>query len=438
MRRESRRLLVLLAVVGILAVGYLVAFKLLMDVSRQRAASPISPVSRASISGSPSTSTPLCPSARLPDAAGLGDVAWIDSGSLLVMDVGSCKQSTLVSSDAAPPVRFSNDGMWLAFGPGKVIPASGGAVNSPFGNPVSTWAWSPTSDVLAAVTKKGGVQIAGPELEPKTLLPDGSGVEHLAFSPDGRDLAIDRQGLGIQVLNASSGRPKTAFPESDPSLVPEVASWSGDGRWILYWRGPVSAKGGPLDAVPASGGPWVNVFDPVLPYRDFLSSCGSQVALSAGPGLGVTEGKQIILNGPPDWSYHYASNDFSRSWFWPACSPDARWIAATDSFNQTESVNNTIPRALWLFASDGSSRTLLVSGTNGAMEYPRWSSDGAVIMVVVRSGHRWSSPGSLLLVHINPKSGKLIKVLGPIADLGSAPGPGGHQAWSEISDWYRP
>jgi hypothetical protein len=28
--------------------------------------------------------------------------------------------------------------------------------------------------------------------------------------------------------------------------------------------------------------------------------------------------------------------------------------------------------------------------------------------------------------------------VGPIADLGSAPGPGGHQQWSAISDWYRP
>jgi hypothetical protein len=126
-----------------------------------------------------------------------------------------------------------------------------------------------------------------------------------------------------------------------------------------------------------------------------------------------------------------------RSWFWPACSPDGRWVAATDSYNQKESANHTIPRALWLLASDGSSRRLLVPGTNGAVEFPRWSSDGTVILVVLRTGSRWSSPGSLLLVRVDPTSGRLVKLVGPIVDLGSAPGPGGHQQWSAISDWYR-
>ena len=37
-----------------------------------------------------------------------------------------------------------------------------------------------------------------------------------------------------------------------PKLTPEVAGWTPDGRWILYWRGPVSKNGGPLDAVPAT------------------------------------------------------------------------------------------------------------------------------------------------------------------------------------------
>jgi hypothetical protein len=56
-----------------------------------------------------------------------------------------------------------------------------------------------------------------------------------------------------------------------------------------------------------------------------------------------------------------------------------------------------VPFTLWLLAADGSSRRLLVPGTNGALEFPQWSSDGSVILVVLRSGSQWSSPGSLLL-----------------------------------------
>jgi hypothetical protein len=388
---------------------------------------------------SPTPAKPACATVKFPDADRLGDVAWVDSGALFMVDLGTCQQTVVLGSGATSPVRFSPDGTWLAFGDGQVVPAAGGTVQRPLGSAVTTWEWSPIGDVLAGVTQGGGVVTAGPEQAVEELLPDGANVAHLFFSPNGRRLAIDRVGEGIQVIDLSTAKADTVFHESDPHRVPEVAGWSPDGRWILYRRGPVGEDGGPLDTVPADGGPWFNVFDPVLPYRDFLSGCGSQVALSAGPELAVTEGgKQIVLSGPPDWSFHNLTNDFTRSWFWPACSPDGRWVAITDTFNQTELANDTIPRALWLLAADGSSRRLLVPGTHLALEAPRWSSDGTVIMAIDRSGKRWSSPGRLFLVRINPGSGRLLALAGPIAELGSAPGIGGHQLWSDTSDWYRP
>jgi dipeptidyl aminopeptidase/acylaminoacyl peptidase len=428
-----RKLIILFIAAGLSVAGYLVVIVHLMRLT------PPIPVPRPPGSvANVAPTKPACPVARLPGAARLGDVAWIRAGSLLVLDIGTCQQSVLVGAGAAPPVRFSEDGRWLAFGDGEVVPSTGGEVQRPFGSPVQSWEWSPTADVLAGVTRTGGVTIAGPGREPSALLPGGSGVGHLAFSPDGRRLAVDRVRRGVQVLDMATGRSRSVVDEPDPASVPRVAGWSPDGRWVLYWRGPVGKDGGPLDAVPSSGGPWVNVFDPVLPYRDFLSSCGSRIAVAAGAGQEVSLGKQILLSGPPDWAFHDLTGDFSRSWFWPSCSPDGRWVAATDTYNQKESANRTIPRALWLLAADGSSRRLLVSGTNGALEFPRWSSDGRVILVVLRSGSSWSSPGSLLLVRLDPSSGRLVKLVGPIGDLGSAPGPGGHQLWSSVSDWYPP
>jgi hypothetical protein len=429
-----RKLLILLTAAALAVAGYIVV---LVDLVSRTPRIPAPRSSPRSIVSNPPTK-PACPSARLPDAALLGEVAWIHAGSLEVRDLGTCRQAILVATSAEPPVRFSPDGDWVAFGDGKVVPSTGGAVQRPFGSPVRTWEWSPTADVLAGVTATGGVLVAGPGGGARELLPGGSKVGHLAFSPDGRSLAVDRAGHGIQVLDVARGKARTVLPQPDASRVPEIAGWSKDGRWILYWRGPVGKEGGPLDAVPSSGGPWVNLFDPVLPYRDFLASCGPLIALSAGAGRELSTGKQIVLTGPPDWAFHDLTDDFGRSWFWPACSPDGRWVAATDTYNQEESANQTLPRALWLLASDGSSRRLLVPGTNGALEFPRWSTDGTVILVVLRAGNRWSSPGSLLLVRVNPSSGHLVRLIGPIADIGSAPGPGGHQQWSSISDWYRP
>jgi dipeptidyl aminopeptidase/acylaminoacyl peptidase len=381
---------------------------------------------------------PRCPTARLPNASRLGKLAWIRSGSLVLIDLRTCRESTVLGAGVAPPVRFSPDGSWLAFGGGEIVPAAGGPVEHPLGSTAKSWQWSPAEDVLAGVTPTGGIEIGGPGREPRMLLPSGSRVGGVSFSPDGRSLAVDRAGEGIEVLDVATGRARTVFAQPDPRSAPKVTGWSPDGRWILYWRGPVRADGGPLDAVRASGGPWVNVFDPVLPYPDFLSWCGDEIALSAGGGKDVSEGKQIVLTGPPQWSFHGLTEDFGRSWFWPACSPDARWVAVTDTYNQTEIADRAIPRGLWLLATDGSSRRLVVPGTEAAPELPRWSSDGSVVLVVLRTGSRWSSPGRIALVRINPSSGHLIKELEPIANLGRAPGPGGHQQWSSISDWYRP
>lgn len=294
----------------------------------------------------PASPTPPCPSQALPAAARahLGRVAWVQGGALRVVDLATCRQAALVGSEAGPPVRFSPDGRWVAFGDGRVVPAAGGAVRGPLGSPAQDWAWSPTADeLLAGVSSKGGVAIAPPGGPARALLPDGSAARDLAFAPNGRRLAIARSGAGIQVLDVATGRAHTVLPEPDPRRVPEVAGWSPDGGWVLYWRGPVGDGGGPLDAVPASGGGWVNLWGHVLPYPDLLSPCGHAVAITAGTGTALSVGKQIFLSNPPAWRFGDLSNDPSRSWFWPACSPDGRWMAAVDTLSQPEQPDQTAP-----------------------------------------------------------------------------------------------
>jgi Tol biopolymer transport system component len=355
----------------------------------------------------------------------------------VLFDLDSCAQRTLVGQQAAPPVRFSPDGRWVAFGDGNVVPAAGGEVRRPLGA-VSPWQWSPSDDLLAGVTIQAGVVVGGPASPSRALLADGSAAAHLAFSPDGHRLAVDVGGDRIEVLDVADAGATTVYRVS-PGLTapPEVAGWSPDGDWVLFWSRFSGKAGVPLNAAPAAGGSWVNVFDPVLPYADFLTWCGRDLAFSGGAAQEPSVGNQILVSGPPGWRYLDLSADFGRSWTWPACSPDGRWIAATASTNAPQSPPGQGVRSLWLLPTDGSRRIRLTDASDAAYEVPRWSADGRFVLVV-RRGLDPASPGAEVLIPIDPSSGKLGRATIAVESLGPAPGEGGHAAWSDISDWYRP
>jgi hypothetical protein len=389
-------------------------------------------------STTPTAEVPLCPSTRLAGGdADLGSVAWVDGGVLRLLDLDTCDERTLVDVGAAPPVRFSHDGEWVAFGDGAIVPAVGGQVQSPVGK-MDGWQWSPTDDVLAGVTADGGVVVGGPDEERRVLLEDGSDVGHVAFSPDGGSLGVDIGEDRVAVVDAIDGVTTTVYRVSPGTKAPpQVAGWSPDGRWVLLFSRFPGQAGVPLNAAPAEGGDWVNVFDPVLPYDDFLSWCGRRLSLSGGGEQEPSEGNQILLSGPPDWRYENLSGDFSRSWIWPACSPDGKWIVATATPNRTESPPGRGIRALWVLSTDGKDRARLSGAGNAAYETARWSADGRFLLVV-RRGIEPSSPGALLLFSFDPASGKTKRAAGPVARLGAAPGEHGHTDWSNTSDWYRP
>jgi Tol biopolymer transport system component len=388
-------------------------------------------------SSSPTSPASSCATARAGGDTRLGLVAWVRDGALRLADLDTCKERTLVQAGAAPPVRFSHDGRWVAFGQGSIVSARGGPAASPLGR-VSEWRWSPTNDVLAGVTRAGGVVLGGPTRSSRTLVPDGSGAGSVAFSPNGRSLAVAVDEDRVQVLDVAGGAATTIYRVTPGTKAPpQVAGWSADGRWVLFFSRFANRAGVPLNAAPTVGGVWANVFDPLLPYDDFLSWCGKRLVLSGGAKQLPSEGNQILVTGPPSWQFHDLSADFSRSWIWPACSPDGRWIAATAMSNGPESPPGDGVRSLWLLSTDGKRRARLTDTTGAAYEVPRWSADGRFILIVSR-GLEPSSPGVLVLLRIDPSSGKARRVPGAVAHLGPAPGTRGHTDWSDVSDWYRP
>jgi hypothetical protein len=380
---------------------------------------------------------PECPTGQAAGEAPLGAVAWVSAGQLLLLDLDSCEERILVPADALPPVRFSHDGRWVAFGAGRVVPATGGEVQDPLGT-VDGWQWSPAEDLLAGVTAHGGVILGGPDAARTELLSDGSGVERLAFSPDGRRLAVDADGDRVRVVDVADGGTTTVY-QVPPGIEapPSVAGWSPDGGWVLFWSRFPDRAGVPLNAAPIEGGTWTNVFDPVLPYRDLLTSCGKHLVVSGGATEVPHQGNQLLLTRAPEWRFENLSEDFSRSWILPSCSPDGRWIAATATPNLLELPPGAGVRSLWILSTDGKQRARLASTEDRAFELPRWSADGRFILVV-RRGIQPDSPGVLLLLSVDPAAGTMQKVAGPLARLGPSPGEQGHTDWSELTDWYRP
>lgn len=253
----------------------------------------------SSISGRPPTSpTPASAAGGGSSSAdrvwaGNGDLAVVTEGRLVVLrDDGT---SLAVSGppaggfDSTP--AWSADGRWLAFlhqppavgfaapAPTLWLVAAGASVarRVPAAG-VGVYAWSPTTDVLAYTTvdPSTGVGTADnlwtdvpgrPPVAVGAVAPDAT-VGTLAWSPGGRDLAVDElspvpftsPGLRtdqLAVVPAAGGRAAVVYQQTDTGI--DVAGWWPDGRGLLFWvdtefSASLSADGLPLDSVPVGGG----------------------------------------------------------------------------------------------------------------------------------------------------------------------------------------
>ena len=377
---------------------------------------------------------PRCDTAKLHGK--LGVLAWIKGSSIQYVDLDRCRDgSHWAGADVAPPIRFSQDGAWIAFGSGSVIPAPGRHVRkavSPMGE-VSAWAWSPSDDRLAGVTRSGRVLVATPEGEPETVVP--AHAQSLAWSPDGRLLAVGMANK-VGVVDAAGGVPRTLYvgPKED---VVDVVGWAPGGKWVLFFQRSPKEASAPLDAAPVSGAGYHNVFDPVLPFDDFLSWCGETLVLSGGGDRFASEGQQLLTSTAPTWRTHNLSRDFRSSWIWPTCSPDGARIAVTLTPNHVERPPGEGRRSVWVLNEQGTKRRRLAGAPSKVFEAPRWSADGRFVMVIQRARPP-GSPGQAILALLDPKTMKLEKTVGPVATLTQAKGELGHLRWSAVSDWYRP
>jgi hypothetical protein len=151
---------------------------------------------------------------------------------------------------------------------------------------------------------------------------------------------------------------------------PLPIGWSG-GR-VLWWNWPNSGSIA-ADGVALFAG--ARRTTDALMYPDYVTVCGSHLAVAAGGERYAMHGKRILFDGRD------ASRDPTRSWVSPTCAPNGTLVAAGSA--------NTVParigrehRALWRLRPDLTQLTHPPAGWTD--EYARVLRDGSIFFVRTR------------------------------------------------------
>lgn len=380
-------------------------------------------------------------------------MAYAADGSLHVVELSSRRSSVLVPKGGAPgvslgPVSFSPDGRWVAFGQGLVVPAAGGTVCSPLGGRGSPsngsaywWQWLPGRDVLIGETTSGRLIEAAVNGRVRRL---PSQVNAGAVDPSGHYIAYGyaphptAPGVEqIRVYDLATGSVRILYQVPRHKIAPpQVAQWSPDGKWVLFWpdfdnSASLAADGLPLIAVSAQTGTTVTVARVMLTYNNFLTWCGPRLVAAVGFDRYVTDGKRVVLAAPPAWRSNLLTAEPARSWYEPACSPDGRHIAVVSTRTGTEPVFDTWDRSLWLLSLGGQPTKELLATPRFSYENPIWAADGRSILVVRRQS-KPTANASICLVSVD-RPGDCQEVAG----LGRV-GFGFYGINSYGLDWYQP
>ncbi len=295
-------------------------------------------------SGPPAPQGPPDPPAPVPLTvhgavwAGHGDLAFVSSGQLDVLE-GAGVVTTIIGPPAGgydSNPSWSADGAWLAFlhtgtASGYEVPAAtlwlvsaGTSVaHEVTAKGVGVFAWSPVASVLAyavATSDNGTVPVPEnlfldtPGSSPVPLpLGTGNGVQDLAWSPNGQQIAFDDAQVAtratatspgteaagqVGVISADGGPVDLAYRLSTSNI--ELAGWWPQGGGLLFWEAPgfeeaadgltlytlASGSQSPVPLLHSLVGPtWV------VPQPD-----GNTVAVVAGMGRSIwSTGRDVNL-----------------------------------------------------------------------------------------------------------------------------------------------
>ncbi len=394
------------------------------------------------------------PSVNMAAFAGHGELAFVSSGALWVLDGATRTLRRVAPPDMRPsnPV-FSPDGRWLAFAairPNPKVPAalastvwlargdgSGAHQIGPGRGLIG--GWSPAADVLA-VTAGNTIRLISPSGQARTLV-RAPGLESAAWSPNGSALAVATGSASASTLASypvAGGRPATWLHLSARSSMNYTISLAG------WWRREIGFwASGRCDSCNADGDPFFAVPSPgARPQLLGTTLAGSGVAVAAtgrlalvnnsrsGLGRLIWQGKHVEVCGPRATRCAGIPSPPGTVTLDPAWSPGGTTLAfvrapsrASPAFPQRVVARWYDAHQLWLY--DPVTRSLRRLDAPGAAD-PAWSANGKSLLYVARDGI-W------LLPRI---SGPPVRIATPLFPPGNWPAYYGQVGWMAQFAWW--
>ena len=276
-----------------------------------------------------------------------------------------------VARHVSGAVRWSADGKLLSVG-GRII--GGPRLSTGF-----ELAWAPIGETAAYVTKQGGVMLWASSGGARRILPEGWGASSLAWGRGGR-LAVGRA-----VCRGACGKPthteiwiwhlgslrRLLGPLGDDAS-PQPFAWSGSR--VLWWLWPDSASSAADGLVLYANSR--RIAGSVLRYRDYVTVCGTHLAVAVGSDRYAMHGKRILFDRRD------VSRDRSRSWVSPSCTANGTLVAAA-SRDTTPARIGAEHRAIWQLLPKRRQLTHPPRGRTD--EDPHLLPDGSIVFVRTRS-----------------------------------------------------
>jgi hypothetical protein len=411
--------------------------------------------------------------------AGHGRLAFVSGNRLYILDGTAPGKPARLHPVAAGKVpgdlAWSPDGKWLAFLVGA--PNAGGSVTGgqlwltgPDGqdpHPVLTssdgFAWSPTADVLAAISG-GSLEVVAVGQAPRPVLSTAGLTGTPAWSPDGATVAVsvlqytaDKGFTGSEIDLVTPGKNGArvrdlAHSASDALLID---AWWTDGLGLFAWSDPqgsasIAADGVPLVSYPLVSNPFAGpagTLPSTLVHPSFAVPFGSGVTVVTGGDRYLWNAKTIEFC-PAVGSCGPAVNaspppvNLDPAWAPSAGEPTLAFVHAAQEteagFGQSVLVAWYKTRQLWIWVGIGGN-PYQVTGAGTGIAAPTWSADGRLILYV-RDNALWlidpfggrvrTTPG-----HPALSGGPAVRVVSQLF-AGAWPDYYGYTDWQSQFAWY--